>query len=354
MYLPPLAAHPDAEIVALCGRRDGPAQELAERWGVPRWFTDPTTMLDELDGQLDAVVIATANDSHHPLALAAIERGLHVLCEKPLALSAQQAEEMAAAAARAGVVTAVPFTYHYMPVFRWVRQLVADGFVGRPLHLNARYYTSFGFDEAYSWRFDQEIAGSGIIGDLGAHWVHLARWLLDDTETSISAISSTFVERGPRPDGTAYVPVEDSVVMTPRYRSGAYAVLQTSAVCWEAGPFEQSHHLELHGTEGTIYATSDWDTVQEVSGLQRGDAARRALPIPDEIWNGVRRGPVHDTYRDVFRTTDAMTRGWISAIRDDVGFQPGFDEGLAVQRVLDAAVRSAAADGAAEALDLST
>ncbi len=344
MYLPPASSHPAAEVVAVTGRREATTKSFAETWDIPQWFTDPQRMIDE--AELDAVIIATSNDTHYDLAMASLKAGLHVLCEKPLALDRSQAEAMAELAAASGAITLVPFTYHYMPVNRWVRQLVADGYVGRPLHVNLRYYTDFGFETDYSWRFDPEIAGSGIIGDLGSHWIHLARWLLDDVETSVSAVSSRFIERDGRPDGKPYEPLEDSVVMTVRYRSGAYGVLQTSAVCWEGTSFGQTHHLEIHGDQGTIYAHCDWDTIQEVRGLKKGDSGgAKVLPIPDEIWNGVRRDTVHNTYRDVFRNTDSMTRGWISAIDAGRPIEPGFEEGLAVQRVLDAVTRSAETGG---------
>jgi len=346
MYLPPLDNHPGAKVAAVCGRNPATTAAFAATWNVPASYTDAAAMFDGED--LEAVVIATANNSHHELAMAALERGLHVLCEKPMALNVEQATEMYDAAETAGVITMMPFTYHWMPSNQWVRQLITNGYIGRPLHINARYYTDFGFDDAYSWRFDREIAGSGIIGDLGSHWIHLARWLLDDTETSISALASNFVDRGARPDGTVYDQTEDSVAMTIRYASGAYGMLQTSAVCWEGTPFGQTHHYEVHGDKGTLYATCDWDTVQKVEGLRRGDnAGRQELPIPDEIWNGVRRDTVHNTYRDVFRTTSSMTRQWIDAIIDGNQSGPGFEEGLAVQRVLDAAVESAASGGSA-------
>lgn len=345
MYLPPISSHPDADVVAVCGRRPESTAEFAGRWGVDDWFVDPTEMLETVD--LDAVIVATANDTHHDLAIAALDRGLHVLCEKPLALDVEQAAAMARHAEQRGAVTLVPFTYHYMPAFQWVKQLVADGYVGNIHHINARYYTSYGFDPAYSWRFDRAVAGSGVIGDLGAHWVHLSRWLLGERERSVSAVSSTFVGRGPRPDGTPYDQTEDSAVLTVRYESGAYGVLQVSTVCWEGDvDFGQSHHLEVHGDAGTIHATCDWDAVQDVRGARRDHPGRLApLPIPDSIWGDVRRDTVHNTYRDVFRETEAMTRGWITAIVDGVPIEPSFAEGLAVQRVLDAAVSSAASGG---------
>ncbi len=343
MYLPPLRHHPDAEVVAVCGRNADTTAAFATKWAIPTWGTDPAEMLDQ---DIDAVIIATANDSHFELTMAALDRGLHVLCEKPLALNAEQATLMTERAAASGAITMVPFTYHYMPMNRWVKRLIDDGYVGRPLHINLRYYASFGFDTRYSWRFDAPIAGAGIIGDLGSHWIHLARWLLDDTEASISATSSSFVRRDPRPNGEQYEQLEDSAVMTVRYASGAYGVLQTSAVCWEATPFGQTHHLEIHGDQGTIYATCDWDTVQEVRGVRSGESGgMKVLPIPDDVWNGVRRDTVHNTYRDVFRTTNAMTRGWIDAIRDGYDIAPGFAEGLAVQRAIDAAVLSASTGG---------
>lgn len=343
IYAPPITAHPEAELVAVCGRRPEPAAAFAETWSVPRWYIDPEEMLREEN--LDGVVIATANDSHHDLAITALKAGVNVLCEKPLGRSVAEAEEMTKIAEATGAITMVPFTYHWMPVNQWVRRLVEEGWVGRPLHANLRYYTSFGFDTGYSWRFDKEIAGSGIIGDIGSHFIHLSRWLLGDTETSISAHTSTFVDRGPRPDGTPYEPLEDSAALTVRYASGAYSCIQVSSVCWEGDGFGQSHHLEIHGTEGTLYATCDWDRIQEVSGLRKGDPRRQSLPIPDDIWGDLRQDTVHNTYRDVFRTTDSMTRGWITAMAAGEHCRPDFAEGLAVQRVIDAAVESADAGG---------
>lgn len=346
MYLPPLVNHPGAEVVAVCGRRESVANEFADRWGVPHRFTDHVALFDS--GLVDAVVVSTSNDSHYDITMSALDRGLHVLCEKPLALNVAQAEEMAARATATGRITMVPFTYSFMPVFQYARRLVAEGYVGRVHHVNMRYYTAYAFDPAYTWRFDTELAGSGVIGDLASHWVYVARWMLDDVEVSVGALASTFVEREPRPDGSAYEQGEDSVVLTVRYASGAYGILQTCAVSWEGTePFGQTHHLEIHGDAGTIYGMCDWDTIQEVRGVRRGEAGpAKALPIPDDIWQGVRRDTVHNTYRDVFRDTDVMTRAWITAIQEGRPVRPDFADGLAVQRVLDAAVQSTKRDGA--------
>lgn len=204
----------------------------------------------------------------------------------------------------------------------------------------------------YAWRFDREIAGSGIVGDLGSHLVHLARWLIDDDEESVSATTTRFVERGPRPDGSPYEPLEDTAVLTVRYRSGAIGVLHTSAACWEGETaFGQLQEFDVHGDAGTLHARCDWETVQEVRGSRIGEPVPRVLPIPDDLWGEVRRGPVGDTYRDVFRTTSVMTRAWVEAIAAGTPIEPDLAEGLAVQRVLDAAVASGEAGGCPVAIE---
>lgn len=347
MYLPALTNHAHAEVVAVAGRDAGRAAAFAERWSVPAHYTDTDAFFDH---DLDAVVIASANDSHHPLSMQAISRGLHVLCEKPLGLDASQAREMEAAAADAGVTTLVPFTYRYMPIFRWVKELTESGYVGTPHHLGMRYFTGFARDGEYLWRFDRAEAGSGVIGDLGSHWLAIALWLLGEP-VSISATSNAFIPRGPRPDGEPYEPGEDWAVMTVCFESGARAVLQVSAVCIEPGEFGQTHHLDLHGTDGTIYAHSDWVSTQEVRGCRVGDRTPAApLPIPDHIWADAPRDDVGSTYRHVFRSGQHMIGDFVDAVRSGSTCSPDFAFGRRVQEVCDAAVASAAAGGTSVSL----
>lgn len=342
MYLPALDANPHADVVAVCGRNADRADAFASQWSIPKATTDADELLA---ADLDAVVVASANDSHHPLTMAALELGLHVLCEKPLALTVAEADEMVAAASAADVVTLVPFTYRYMPTNQFVKRLLDDGYLGRPFHLNMRYFTGFAREGEYSWRFDRELAGSGVLGDLGSHWLHVARWLFGEV-THIGAITQAFIEREPRPDGSTYEPTEDSATMTVRFASGAHGTLQVSAVCHEGTDFDQTHHLDAHGSDGTLYSLNDWSTVQEVRGLRAGDVGPSAvLPIPDDIWNGARRERVHDTYRDTFRSGGAMIGDFIAAVREGRATEPDFAEGARVQRLLELAGESAALDG---------
>jgi len=347
MYLPALSAHPDVDVIGLCGRTASKAEALASTWDIDWALTDPNEFLDP--ARLDAVVIATSNDSHEPLSMLALDRGLHVLCEKPVATSTAGARIMADRAEATSSITLVPFTYRYMPTNQFVRQLIDDGFVGRPFHLNMRYFTGFARDGEYSWRFDSDRAGSGVIGDLGSHWLHVARWLLGEV-LEIGCVSSQFIERDVRPNGSEYNRTEDSAQLHVRFENGATGTLQVSAVCWEGTDFGQTHYLDLHGANGTVYAYNDWSSVQEVRTLRAGDTGpARVTPIPDSIWGACRRDRVHNTYRDVFRIERRMIGEWVDAARAGVPLsgplRPDLAEGARVQELLGLAVESAAGDG---------
>ena len=331
MFVPAIEAHPDATLAAVCGRDAGRTAKFAEAHGIPGVFTDPQEMFDS--GSIDAVVISTVNRVHHQLTMAALEAGLHVLCEKPLATSVAEADEMAAAQRATGLVCHVPFTYRYMPATHYVKRLLEEGYVGRPYLLNLRYYTGYARDGRYAWRFDPaEAGGSGVLGDLGSHWIDLARWYFGEIE-AVTCVATHLVDRDPRPDGSTYDVLDDGATIVVEFENGAQGVITVSAAVYEDSPFGQTHQIDVFGDAGTIYALNDWNTVQEVRGAQAGEHVR-VLPIPDGVWGDARRDSVHNTYRDIFRNQDVLTRGWLSAIRDDQPIEPDFETGAAVQRVL--------------------
>ncbi len=338
MYLPALTAHPGARVVAVCGRNRATAQQLATRWEILGVYTDAAALI--ASGTVDGVVVATRNDSHYAIAMRALDAGLHVLCEKPLALTYREAHELAETAERRGVKHMVPFTYSYMPTARYLKELLDAGYIGRPYHLNLRYYTGYGRDGRYMWRFDKGIAGSGVVGDIGSHFLYLAEWFFGP----ISAVTCQLAEVVARPqldpEGHAYEHGDDVALLLLSFANGAQGVIHVSAVAGEETPFGQTHHMELHGTDGTLYSMTDWETVQRVSGARTGEGPVHELPIPDRIWAGARRDTVHNTYRDVFRTQDTMARAFVTAIRDDLPLRPSFHDGARVQRLIEAAVQS--------------
>jgi predicted dehydrogenase len=342
MHLPALAAHPQAEIVAIGGRNLQTAQAMAQRWNIPQVYTDWEALLAQ--SNIEALVVSTANDTHYPISMAALERGIHVLCEKPLALTYPQALHMAAYAEKKGLKTLVPFTYGYMPTTRYLKELIDGGYIGRPYHLNLRYYTGYARQGDYMWRFDQSKAGAGVLGDIASHFLYLADLLYGEI-TGVFALLGHQVERPALDsDGQPYEVAEDSCLLTLQFANGAQGSLHATAVCYEDTPFGQTHHGEFHGSGGTLYTFTDWDTVQEVKGAQVGEGRLHELPIPDHIWNGARHDTVHNTYRDLFRTQDWMTRQFISALANDqqTELHPSFRDGARIQRYIEAGLRSAA------------
>lgn len=337
MYLPALTNHPDAEVVAVCGRNLERAQAFADTWSIPKVYTDIDVLLD---AGVDALVIASANKSHYPYTMKALARGVHVLCEKPLALTFAEAREMTELARARGVKHMVPFTYAFMPTNRYLKQLIDEGYIGTPYHMNLRYYTGFARGGDYLWRFDVGEAGSGVAGDIGSHWLYLARMFYGEIK-AITCLLGYNVARAPRPDGKAYEQAEDSAMMLLEFVSGAQASLHVTAVCYEDTPFGQTHHMEFHGSGGTLYSYTDWDTVQEVRGARMGEGVPRRLEIPEAVWGSVRRDSVHNTYKDIFRQEDYMARGFISAIVNDTEPSPSFVDGLRIQQLTDAAILSA-------------
>jgi predicted dehydrogenase len=125
-----------------------------------------------------------------------------------------------------------------------------------------------------------------------------------------------------------------------KFASGAQGLLHASTVAPEATPFGQIHELDFHGMDGALHARVDWASTQCIVGARRDDDALAPLPIPAEIWQGARHDSVHNTYRDVFRTQESMTRAWVSAIARGEPVQPDLAHGAYIQRIMEAAQRS--------------
>ena len=244
MYLPSLTSHPDARVVALCGRGRARAEELAGRFGVPHVFADYGEMIDR--GGLDALAVATPDDLHHPMTLRALRAGLHVLCEKPLASNRAQALEMWRAAEAAGVVHLVLFMFRWLPAFRQLEKLVTAGYVGRIHHAEFHYLSGSGRTDTYGWRFDRQRA-NGVLGDVGSHLIDLAHALVGP----ITRVSARLAIDSPRqaPPGGTIDPANDVALLQVEFEGGAVGLLQTSCVA-HVGDRGMQQRVALYGTTG--------------------------------------------------------------------------------------------------------
>jgi len=333
MFVPALRSHPQAELAAICGRNRARAEEVAANHGIPAVYTDYREMMAQ--GGLEAMIVAAPDTQHHAMTLAAVQAGLHVLCEKPLAMNSHDAWEMYTAAQTARVKHMVLFTYRWMPFFRYFRDLVDQGYVGRLYHAELRYLSGFGRAPEYRWRYDQDRA-NGILGDLGSHVIDLARWLVGDIRR-VQARLGVFVDR-PGPEGAPLNPANDSALLLVEFATGAHGVLQASAVAHLAEHFMQQQ-ISLYGEDGTLEINIPWGGPQGgavIRAARAQDEQFQTLPVPDSYWAGVDRS---DPFA-IFTSHPAGARLFVDAILEDRAARPDFGDGYQAQRVIDAAMES--------------
>jgi predicted dehydrogenase len=152
MHLPNIKSYPKAETATICGRNRDRAEELAKKYGIPHVFTDYREMIEK--GNPHALVVAAPDYQHYAMTMDALDAGLNVLCEKPLACNASHAREMYEKAEAAGVKHMVYYTWRWLPHFRLIQELIDEGFVGDCFHRFFSFLAGFGRDGQYGWRFD--------------------------------------------------------------------------------------------------------------------------------------------------------------------------------------------------------
>ena len=346
-------------LAAICGRDKAAAEAAAGRLGWAAAETDWRALIARDDVQL--VDIAAPGDLHAPIAIAALAAGKHVLCEKPLANTLAEAEAMRAAADAAypgGARAMTGFNYRRVPALALARRLVEQGRIGSLRHFRAVYLQDWlaDADAPMTWRMRAERAGSGALGDLGAHVVDLARYLTGDEVTGVSAISETFVRERPLGDGPVVeggprgtVTVDDAVVFTGRLASGALASFEVTRY---ATGRKNGLRVELNGSAGSL--AFDLERLNEleffdasddsaVSGFRRILVTEGSHPYLSGWWP-----PGHTLGWE--HTFTHQARDLLTAIAAGDQPRPSFADGLAVQRVLDAVARSAASGNSWESV----
>ncbi|MES5823279.1 Gfo/Idh/MocA family oxidoreductase [Streptomyces sp. RG80] len=342
-------------MAAIAGRDAHAVRAAADKHGWAATETDWRALIVRDDVQL--VDICTPGDSHAEIAIAALEAGKHVLCEKPLANSVAEAEAMTAAAeaARArGQLAMVGFNYRRVPALAFARRLIADGRLGTLRHVRVSYLQDWLVDPDFplTWRLQREHAGSGALGDLGAHIVDLAQYLTGEVLVGVSAQMETFVKQRPRLDGASSgltasggaqhgpVTVDDAAVFTGRLVSGALAMFEASRM---ATGRKNALRLEINGESGSL--AFDLERLNELSfhdhreptataGFRRILVTEAEHPYLEAWWP-----PGHGLgYEHTFAH---QARDLVEAIASGTDPMPSFADGLQVQRVLAAVEESA-------------
>ena len=247
MMYPPVAI---PKMVAICGRNEEATRTAAERFGYAKYYTDWRAMLNDDDVQL--FDNGGPNDAHAEPCIAAAQLGKHILCEKPLARNAKEAATMLDAVTKANVKAAVAFNYRFVPAVRLARDLIDQGKLGQIYHYRAVYLQEWimpHYGTPHIWRLDKSIAGSGALGDLGAHIIDLARFLVGEPRR-VSAATQTFIKE--RPDGTGTlkkVDVDDAFVAIVEFENGAIGSVEATRF---AGGRKNYNCFEVNGEKGSI------------------------------------------------------------------------------------------------------
>lgn len=329
MFLPSLQSHPSAEISAICGRDRTNANKMAAKYAIPQLFTDYRELIKQ--GALDAVVIATPDDLHHTMTLAALEAGLHVLCEKPMALNTSDAHEMLQKAEEVGVKNMVMFTNRWHPHYKYLKQLLDAGYIGRPYHAHFSYLGDYARSDDYQWRFDGRRA-NGILGDLGAHMIDLAHWWVGDI-VRVSAFLHNYVDRS-GPNGDIAVHTNDYAALNVAFANGAGATIEVSAVAHQAERGLLGVY-RLYGENGSLELTHT-ASGPTLRGARSDQTAFETLEPPAEWLAGLDLSQ----NLDAFFKQSAGARYFVDAIKNDLPIDADFRAGLRAQHVIDGAIRS--------------
>jgi predicted dehydrogenase len=348
-----LPLHP--RLTVLAGRDAARVTDAAERLGWSDTETDWRRVIERDD--VDLVDICTPGDTHAEIAIAALEAGKHVLCEKPLANTVAEAEAMTEAAVKAaarGVRSMVGFTYRRVPAIGLARTLVADGRLGDIRHVRAQYLQDWIADPSapMSWRLEKDKAGSGALGDIGAHIVDLTQYITGQTLTGVSALLETFVKERPLPseggtlggvagEGTGTVTVDDAAVFLGRFTGGALATFEATRFALGR---KNAIRIEINGSAGSLaFDFEDMNVLEFFDGTEPAEFAgfRRILVTEPEhpyvaAWWPAGHGLGYE-HGFTHQVVDLVT-----AIGEGTDPAPSFADGLQVQRVLDAVERSAA------------
>ena len=342
-------------LAAICGRDPDAVRAAADRHGWAAAETDWRALVARDD--VDLVDICTPGDSHAEIAVAALAAGKHVLCEKPLANTVEEASAMAQAAEEAhgrGQLAMVGFNYRRVPATALARNMVAEGRLGTLRHVRVTYLQDWLVDPEFplTWRLRKELAGSGALGDLGAHIIDLAQYLAGERLAGVSAMTETFIRERPLPagavkglsavpaGGTGPVTVDDAALFTGRFTSGALASFEATRY---ATGRKNALRIELNGEHGSL--AFDLERLNELSyhdGTEPGTHAgfRRILVTePDHPYLDAWWPPGHGLGYE--HTFVHQARDLVRAVAEGRRPDPSFADGLQVQRVLAAVEESA-------------
>jgi predicted dehydrogenase len=351
MFFWPAPAIPHRKVVV--DVTDVLAEEARQRFGFAEASSDWMATISRDD--IDVVDICTPNNVHAEIAIAAAKAGKHIICEKPLARTLEEARAMTKAVKEAGVTNMVAFNYRRTPAVALAKRFIDEGRIGKILNFRGTYLQDWSADPdgPLSWRFQKKIAGSGAIGDIGTHVVDMAHYLVGNI-SEVNAITKTYIKERPIQTGgvdklgasdkktdapLGAVDVDDEVLSLIRFETGAVGTLEATRNAYGRNNFLT---LEIHGEEGSIYFNYERrDELQVMFADDPSDArgfrtiyTGPAHPYGDGLW------PIPGLGIGYSETKIVECRDFFAAIVNGETPTPDFAEALQTELVADALIKS--------------
>jgi len=264
-----LAYEPVMKVV--CDSNEKKVKEFAENWGWENIETNWHNMVDRKD--VDLVDICTPNNTHYEIAMAAARDGKIIACEKPLAMNAEEAQLMTEAVEKSGKPNMVWFNYRRVPAAALTKQIIEEGRIGRVFHYRAKYLQDYTISPDVPqggdalWRLDARVAGSGVTGDLLAHSIDMATWLIGPI-TEVCAMTETFIKERKSQDSGKVEPVtiDDACAFLARFENGALGTFESTR--YACGRKNQNT-FEVNGEKGSV--AFDLETAHELNYFDHSD-----------------------------------------------------------------------------------
>jgi predicted dehydrogenase len=330
-HLPGFALIPQAKVVALCDTNAAVLERAKQQTGINDASTDYNEVLKH--PKVNAVVIATPNVTHAPIALAAIDAGKHVLLEKPIAMNLDESKRLLDAAGNAKIVHMTAFTYRFVPAMRYMSHLVNQGHIGQPWHFRAQRFQDWA-DRNLAWRQVKALAATGELGDMLSHRIDFAHNLMGPIARLVARLKQFIPTRGKEPSD-----LDDWVSILADFQSGATGVLESTKLATGRGEGAKSPDVcEVNGSEGTL--VYQLGKPNEIQVGKKGVAGLESLPVPKEflkVPNSPRdphAGDPHQTFRY------DQDYEFIEAIVQQRQASPSFEDGVRCQAVMDTALQS--------------
>jgi predicted dehydrogenase len=333
-------------LKAVAARNADRVKSFAENWGYQSYHTDWRELVARAD--IDLIDIASPNDTHHEIAIAAAKAGKMVMCEKPLGRNAKEASEMVAAVEAAGVPNGVWYNYRFVPAVTLIRQLVDEKRFGRIFHYRAKFLQDWTISRELPqggeglWRLDVSVAGSGVTGDLLAHNIDTALWL-NGPIAEVSAMTETFIkERKHNLTGKVEpVGIDDASAFLARFENGSLATFEATRY---ARGHKALYTLEINGE----HASAFWDLhdLHRIQYFDHNDEGRvrgwRNIHVTDGDQPYMKHWWVPGLQIGYEHTFTHQFSDFVQAVAKGKCQPPTFRDGLATDRVTDAVLASAA------------